>query len=65
MKIIRKTVTAIVECPLCNSEFKISGKDWRKVEENKRLAKMGDYGIHCPICKHFVQITPSEVKCKK
>lgn len=63
MKILKKPVRAIIECPLCNCEFEIRGKDWRRVEYNAR--KYSDYIIHCPNCKHPKKIIPAEVKCKK
>lgn len=62
MKILRKPVKAIVECPLCNCEFEISGKDWRLVE--KRYFNGQGY-IRCPNCLHEKAIIPSEVKCAK
>lgn len=63
MKILRKPVKAIVECPLCNCEFEISGKDWRKVETAHVLEKK--YVVLCPNCKHAKYIVPGEVKCAK
>lgn len=63
MKILRKPVRAIIECPLCNCEFEISGKDWRVVEEN--LIRYMDYMVKCPNCKHRKKIIPGEVKCEK
>lgn len=64
MKILEKPTSAIVDCPLCDCKMKIEGKDWRKVELNSKHIKMGRYGIHCPICRHFIKITPGEVKCE-
>lgn len=63
MKILRKPVKAIVECPLCNCEYEISGKDWRKVEISHILEKK--YLVHCPNCEHAKYIVPGEVKCAK
>lgn len=63
MKIKRKPVKALVECPLCNCVYEIRGKDWKKVEKNHR--KYSTYLIDCPICKHPKHIIPAEVKCAK
>lgn len=63
MKILRKPVKAIVECPLCNCEYEISGKDWRKVEDSRSTHT--DYFAYCPNCKHPKKIIPGEVKCRK
>jgi hypothetical protein len=63
MKILRKPVKAIVECPLCNCEYEISGKDWSVVEKNHR--KYSNYLIDCPNCHHPKHIVPSEAKCRK
>ena len=62
MKIIKKPVNGIVACPLCNCEFAIKGKNWRYVERNNRTY---GYGIHCPICHHFIKIVPGEIRCAK
>lgn len=64
MKIIRKPVKAIVECPLCGCEFTIEGKDWRKIERSKVIAEF-PYFVDCPNCYHSRPIKPSEVKCEK
>ena len=63
MKILRKPVKAIIECPLCNCEFTIEGKDWRRIEKSNRDA--GTYLAHCPNCFHPKKIIPGEVKCRK
>lgn len=63
MKILRKPVKAIVECPLCNCLYEISGKDWRKVETNQRTHN--EYLTHCPNCHHSKKIIPAEIKCAK
>lgn len=63
MKIIRKPVKAIVECPLCNCEYEISGKDWRRIEDSR--ATHTDYFSYCPNCTHPKKIIPGEVKCAK
>ena len=63
MKILRKPVKAIIECPLCNCEYEISGKDWRKVEVSHILEKK--YLVLCPNCSHPKMIVPGEVKCRK
>ena len=63
MKILRKPVKAIVECPLCNCEFEISGKDWRRVEIAHTIEKK--YLALCPNCNHAKQIIPGEIKCEK
>ena len=58
MKIIRKPVKAIVECPMCTCVFMFGKHGWRTVEKNQ-------YGIHCPHCKHFIKVIPGEIRCKK
>lgn len=63
MKIIRKPVKAIVECPLCNCEFTIEGKDWRRIEKSNR--DFGTYLANCPNCCHPKKIIPGEIRCKK
>jgi hypothetical protein len=63
MKILRKPVKAIIECPLCNCEFTIEGKDWRRIEKSDRA--FGVYLAHCPNCYHPKKIIPGEVKCRK
>ena len=63
MKILRKPVKAIIECPLCNCEYEISGKDWRRVEQTKY--NHPDYIARCPNCKHPKRMIPGEVKCRK
>lgn len=63
MKIKRKPVKALVECPLCNCVFEIKGKDWRKVEDSKLTHT--DYFAYCPVCHHPKKIIPAEVKCAK
>lgn len=62
MKITRKPVKAIVECPLCECLFTIENKEWRMVNASK-LA--GRYYVRCPNCLHEKEIIPGEVKCKK
>ena len=64
MKILRKPVKAIVECSLCNCEYEISGKDWRRIEHS-RYEHLNNYVSHCPNCKHPMKIIPGEVKCAK
>lgn len=64
MKIIRKPVKAIVECPLCECEFVIKGKDWRTIERSKPSGEH-PYYVRCPNCFHYKSIIPGEVKCKK
>lgn len=64
MKILKKPVRAIIECPLCNCEFEIRGKDWRKIERS-RYDNLNNYVARCPNCTHPKQIIPAEVKCKK
>lgn len=63
MKIIKKPIKGIVECPLCNCVYEIKGKDWRKVENNQR--RYDQYLVDCPVCHHPKKIIPAEVKCEK
>lgn len=65
MKIIRKPVKAIVECPMCTCVFMFGKHGWRTVEKNNSLFRQNQYGIHCPHCKHFIKVIPGEVRCKK
>lgn len=65
MKIIRKPVKAIVECPMCTCVFMFGKHGWRTVEKNNSLFRQNQYGIHCPHCKHFIHVIPGEVRCKK
>ena len=58
MKIIRKPVKAIVECPMCTCVFMFGKHGWRTVEKNQ-------YGIRCPHCRHFIKVIPGEIRCKK
>lgn len=64
MKITRKPVKAIVECPLCECEFIIEGKDWRQIERSRVIAEF-PYYVYCPNCGHCKNIVPGEIKCKK
>lgn len=66
MKIIRKPVKAFVECPLCNCEYEIKGKDWATVYEDSYVAGTDrQYYVRCPNCNYNKKIVPSEVKCEK
>lgn len=65
MKIIRKPVKAIVECPMCTCVFMFGKHGWRTVEKNNSCLRESQYGIHCPHCKHFIRVIPGEVRCKK
>jgi hypothetical protein len=65
MKIIRKPVKAIVECPMCTCVFMFGKHGWRTVEKNNSCLRESQYGIHCPHCKHFIKVIPGEVRCKK
>lgn len=65
MKIVRKPVKAIVECPMCTCVFMFGKHGWRTVEKNNSCLRESQYGIHCPHCKHFIRIIPGEVRCKR
>lgn len=65
MKILRKPVKAIVECPLCECEYTIEGKDWRTVREHDIVSGQVVYIAHCPNCDYAKKIIPGEVKCAK
>lgn len=59
MKIVKKPTVGTLKCPLCNCEFIIKGRDWRKVTSYTNA-----YRILCPNCKYPVKFIPGEIKCK-
>ncbi len=61
MKIIQKAKIANVACRVCECEFEVKDKDWRKVSKTSD----GGYCVICPNCLHPNKIIPGEIKCKK